>query len=182
MKRCALSARVIPRPIPHDTVRSRPGRRQAASVSPPPPATLGHRAGSTHGRFRAEAHPARRQRSGSHDPSPQTMAAATRGGRHEHAAVVGDPTLQHFGEWVNDTSSRDAAYVLLLIKTLVAVRPTHSYRRMAALLNRQLRARGAAPVSLKRVQRILQAHNLLLARRYTGRPELTPRASWSRCT
>lgn len=58
-----------------------------------------------------------------------------------------------------------------LITALVAVRPTYGYRRIAAVLNRQLRSAGLAPVNHKRVYRIMQAHNLLLARKYTERPE-----------
>ncbi|SDY53651.1 Transposase and inactivated derivatives [Citreimonas salinaria] len=68
--------------------------------------------------------------------------------------------------------AQDAA-VLPLITALVAARPTYGYRRITALLNRQLRAEGGAPINHKRVYRIMQAHNLLLARRYTERPELT---------
>jgi len=60
--------------------------------------------------------------------------------------------------------AQDAA-VLPLITALVAARPTYGYRRITALLNRQLRAQGAAPVNHKRVYRIMKAHNLLLARR-----------------
>jgi len=40
--------------------------------------------------------------------------------------------------------AQDAA-VVLLITTLVAARPTYGYRRITALLNRQLRDRGAGP-------------------------------------
>lgn len=68
--------------------------------------------------------------------------------------------------------AQDAA-VLPLITTLVAARPTYGYRRIAALLNRQLRIQGAAPVNHKRVYRIMKAHNLLLARSYTERPVRT---------
>jgi len=68
--------------------------------------------------------------------------------------------------------AQDAA-VLPLIERLVAKRPTYGYRRITALLNRQLRATGAAPMNHKRVYRIMKAHNLLLARRYTERPDLT---------
>jgi hypothetical protein len=39
------------------------------------------------------------------------------------------------------------------------------------VLNRKLRADGLAPVNHKRVYRIMKAHNLLLARKYTERPE-----------
>ena len=60
-----------------------------------------------------------------------------------------------------------------MITALVAARPTYGYRRITALLNRQIRAAGTAPVNHKRVYRIMQAYNLLLARRYTERPELT---------
>ena len=66
--------------------------------------------------------------------------------------------------------AQDAA-VVPLITTLVAKRPTYGYRRIAAILNRQLRSEGLAPVNHKRVYRIMQTHNLLLARKYTERPE-----------
>ena len=68
--------------------------------------------------------------------------------------------------------AQDAA-ILPMISALVAARPTYGYRRTTALLNRRFRTEGLAPVNHKRVYRIMQAHNLLLARRYTERPELT---------
>lgn len=40
-----------------------------------------------------------------------------------------------------------------------------------AILNRQLRSQGSAPVNHKRTYRIMRAHNLLLARKYSERPE-----------
>ena len=64
------------------------------------------------------------------------------------------------------------AAVLPLVTALVAARPTYGYRRITAVLNRQLRADGLAPVNHKRVYRIMQAHSLLLARHYTERPDL----------
>lgn len=66
--------------------------------------------------------------------------------------------------------AQDAALVPL-ITTLVAARPTYGYRRITAILNRKLRAEGLAPVNHKQVYRIMQAHNLLLARKYSERPE-----------
>ena len=39
------------------------------------------------------------------------------------------------------------ATVVPLITTLVTARPTYGYRRITAVLNRQLRAEGLAPVS-----------------------------------
>ena len=61
--------------------------------------------------------------------------------------------------------------VVPLITALVGARPTYGYRRIGAILNRQLRLKGMAPVNHKRVYRIMQAHNLLLARKYSDRPE-----------
>ena len=66
--------------------------------------------------------------------------------------------------------AQDAA-VVPLITALVAARPTYGYRRITAILNRQLRTAGAAPVNHKRVYRIMRAQNLLLARQYTERPD-----------
>ena len=66
--------------------------------------------------------------------------------------------------------AQDAA-VLPLIEALVAARPTYGYRRITALLNRRLRADGAAPANHKRVYRIMQAHGLLLARTHAERAE-----------
>lgn len=57
------------------------------------------------------------------------------------------------------------------IATLVTSRPTYGYRRITAILNRQLRSECLSPVNHKRVYRIMQAHSLLLARTYTERPE-----------
>jgi len=57
------------------------------------------------------------------------------------------------------------------IMALAAARPTYGYRRITAILNRQLRSDGGAPMNHKRVYRIMKAHNLLLARRYSERPE-----------
>ena len=57
------------------------------------------------------------------------------------------------------------------IKTLVAKRPSYGYRRITAVLNRALRAEGLAPVNHKRIYRIMRHNNLLLARKYTERPE-----------
>jgi len=50
------------------------------------------------------------------------------------------------------------------IKTLIAGQPTYGYRRIHALLRRQRREQGGAPVNVKRVYRIMKAHALLLDR------------------
>lgn len=66
--------------------------------------------------------------------------------------------------------AQDAA-VVPLITALVAARPTYGYRRITAILNRKLRAEGAEPVNHKRVYRIMQAQNLLLARHHAERSD-----------
>lgn len=65
----------------------------------------------------------------------------------------------------------DDATVLPMITALVSARPTYGYRRITAILNRQLRTDGAAPVNHKRVYRIMRANALLLARKYEIRPD-----------
>ena len=54
------------------------------------------------------------------------------------------------------------------IRALVDARPTYGYRRIAALLKRQRRSDGLAPVNTKRVYRLMKKHGLLLER-HTGR-------------
>lgn len=89
-----------------------------------------------------------------------------------------DVSRSNLNAWLNGNAKPRRRYhkaqdavVLPLISALVAARPTYGYRRIAAVLNRRFRAEGAAPVNHKRVYRIMQAHDLLLARRYTKRPE-----------
>ena len=52
--------------------------------------------------------------------------------------------------------AQDAA-VAPLFTALVSARSTYGYRRITAILNRQLRSEGLAPVNHKRVYRIMQA-------------------------
>jgi putative transposase len=54
------------------------------------------------------------------------------------------------------------------IRALVDTRPTYGYRRIAALLKRERRSDGLAPVNAKRVYRLMKKHGLLLER-HTGR-------------
>lgn len=54
------------------------------------------------------------------------------------------------------------------IRQLVDQRPTYGYRRIAALLKRQRRSAGLAPINAKRVYRLMKKHGLLL-QRHTGR-------------
>jgi putative transposase len=54
------------------------------------------------------------------------------------------------------------------IRRFVDQRPTYGYRRIAALIRRQRRSSGEAPVNAKRVYRLMKKHGLLLER-HTGR-------------
>lgn len=49
----------------------------------------------------------------------------------------------------------DNAVLLAQVRQIAAQRPTFGYRRIAAILNRQLRAEGLAPVNHKPVRRIM---------------------------
>ena len=64
----------------------------------------------------------------------------------------------------------DDAMLLPLIRRLVDERPTYGYRRIAALLNRELTRTGQPLANRKRVHRIMQRHALLLEK-HTGRRE-----------
>ena len=67
--------------------------------------------------------------------------------------------------------AEDAA-VVPLIRILVLKRPNYGYRRITAILNRLLRKDGHKLVNHKRVYRIMQINQMLLARRYTQRPDV----------
>jgi transposase InsO family protein len=62
------------------------------------------------------------------------------------------------------------AMLLPIIRSFVDERPTYGYRRITALVNRELEKNGHVPVNRKRVHRIMQRHALLLER-HTGRRE-----------
>lgn len=70
------------------------------------------------------------------------------------------------------------AELLGALRRLVDERPTYGYRRLAALLNRERRARGEPPVNGKRVLRVLRAAGLTL-QAHTARRKATasPRRS-----
>jgi putative transposase len=56
------------------------------------------------------------------------------------------------------------AELLIRVRRLVDARPTYGYRRITALVNRELVADRAPPANHKRVYRLMKAHGLLLAR------------------
>ena len=65
--------------------------------------------------------------------------------------------------------ANDAA-LLPLIRRFVDERPTYGYRRITALVNRELATQSLPSANRKRVHRIMQRHALLLER-HTGRRE-----------
>ncbi len=64
----------------------------------------------------------------------------------------------------------DDEALLPLIRRFVDERPTYGYRRIAALVNRELAKQDLPPANRKRVHRIMHRHSLLLER-CTGRRE-----------
>jgi Transposase and inactivated derivatives len=58
---------------------------------------------------------------------------------------------------------------LFLIRRITDDRPTYGYRRVSALLNRQMMRENRPRVNAKRVYRLMKINGLLL-QRYTGRP------------
>lgn len=61
----------------------------------------------------------------------------------------------------------DDAWLLPLLRAIVDERPTYGYRRVSALLSRQVAALGKPSVNHKRVYRLMRQNGLLLAR-HTG--------------
>lgn len=55
--------------------------------------------------------------------------------------------------------------LLPLIRRLVDERPACGYRRITALVNRELAAEGAAPANQKRIYRLMKIHGLPLEKR-----------------
>jgi putative transposase len=55
----------------------------------------------------------------------------------------------------------DDEWLLPMIRKIVAERASYGYRRVTALLNRQLAAEGRVRVNHKRIYRIMRIHHLL---------------------
>lgn len=62
------------------------------------------------------------------------------------------------------------AVLLPRLRRLVDERPTYGYRRLTALLNRELADEGQAPANHKPVYRLMKVHELLLAKHTALRP------------
>jgi putative transposase len=54
------------------------------------------------------------------------------------------------------------------IKAIIGDQPTYGYRRVWAMLKREGREKGLAPVNAKRVHRVMKAHGMLLQRHAGG--------------
>ena len=61
--------------------------------------------------------------------------------------------------------------LLPILRRLVDERPTYGYRRITALMNRDLARQGAPAINHKRVYRLMKVHGLLLAKHTAQRPE-----------
>ncbi len=68
--------------------------------------------------------------------------------------------------------------IIALIKEVIKGRPTYGYRRVKALINKQLAARGENLINHKRIFRLMKRHHLLLqkparrpSRAHTGKVE-----------
>lgn len=57
---------------------------------------------------------------------------------------------------------QDDAALAAAIRPIVDERPTYSYRRIGAILNKQRREQGLPPVNHKRVYRLMAINNWLL--------------------
>jgi putative transposase len=66
----------------------------------------------------------------------------------------------------------DDEWLLPKVRTLVAERASYGYRRLTALLNRQLTAEGKSRVNHKRIYRLMRRDQLLL-QRHTGKSTRT---------
>ena len=73
--------------------------------------------------------------------------------------------------------AQDAA-VLPLVRRLVDARPTYGYRRITALLNRDLAAEGLAPANHKRVYRLMKVHGLLWRSTAASGPAAATTGKW----
>ena len=78
----------------------------------------------------------------------------------------------HQGKRRRYHKAQDGA-VLERVRRLIGVRPTYGYRRITAMLNRELVAAGKPPANHKRVYRLMKMHGLLLERHSGDRPGRT---------
>ena len=60
--------------------------------------------------------------------------------------------------------------LLTLVRQLIDERPTYGYRRITALVNRNLTAKGQPQANHKRIYRLMKIHGLLLQRHSGNRP------------
>lgn len=66
----------------------------------------------------------------------------------------------------------DDTWLLPMLGLIVGGKPSYGYRRVTALLNRELKTQGKLPVNHKRIYRIMKENQLLL-QKHTGKPTRT---------
>jgi len=96
------------------------------------------------------------------------LAAVMRVARSNLVAQLKPPTPRR----VRYGPRPDDQWLLPLIRAVVTERASYGYRRVTALLNRQLHSAGRARVNHKRIYRIMRINQLLLPRS-SGRRERT---------
>ncbi|WP_416357010.1 IS3 family transposase [Aureimonas phyllosphaerae] len=100
---------------------------------------------------------------------PVSAVARTLNVARSHISERRGTTVKRRGPY---RKAEDAGF-LPAIRAIVDARPTYGYRRVTALLNRELRLRGQPTVNAKRVLRIMQHHGLTLERHTASRPGRT---------
>lgn len=65
-----------------------------------------------------------------------------------------------------------------VVKRLVDQRPTYGYRRITALVNRDVMKDGELPANHKRVYRLMKQHNLMLEKHLGQGPAAPMTARW----
>lgn len=91
-----------------------------------------------------------------------TTLGVARSHLHDRLKGASEPCLK-------PPRAKDTA-VVQRIQRLVGERPTYGYRRITALLNRELVNENKAKVNHKRVYRLMKEHNFLLTRYTAERP------------
>ena len=57
---------------------------------------------------------------------------------------------------------KDDAYFLAEIREVLRLRPTYSYKRITAMINRKLKKQGLKKINKKRIYRVMDMNGLIL--------------------
>lgn len=105
-----------------------------------------------------------------------TAVAQTLGVSRSNLAERLSRPLRHRGPY-----RKQDDLLLQMMRPIIDSRPTYGYRRVTALLNRELQAQGSLTVNAKRVLRIMRAHDMTLTAYTAQRPGRTQTASYWPC-